>query len=357
MLGDTVEITEGYRTWWSYIPHFIGHARATSTRTRTGSCSRCRCTAQYEEQGDAFVPPYLELLAPGGSLPPEELGRIVGFDLADPGFWDGGLDHRRGAARRGRGRGAGDRPRLEPGCRGARCRAIAANACQARVGRRGRIGAYRISVDAGASASAIVARRSAPTSAVPVVGDADSRSPAWPSSGRSCSLHADQCSPCTVRCRTRRAPSRSRSPDVPPAAASSTDVGSLLVHRVVHRPRRRARQRSSARAERRASPSSSTVPNVEHRAPRRTHAVAAAITVITPSPSSARRPSPSGRWPPPGSGRRSARCGRVRSGRIMPTIAASTLDGLPAQQSLQRADVRLHVPPRECRLAERLPTR
>ena len=24
MLGPAVEITEGYRTWWSYIPHFIG---------------------------------------------------------------------------------------------------------------------------------------------------------------------------------------------------------------------------------------------------------------------------------------------------------------------------------------------
>src|SRR3954469_1235048 len=24
MLGDSVEITEGYRSWWSYIPHFIG---------------------------------------------------------------------------------------------------------------------------------------------------------------------------------------------------------------------------------------------------------------------------------------------------------------------------------------------
>ena len=27
MLGDSVEVTEGYRTWWSYIPHFIAHAR------------------------------------------------------------------------------------------------------------------------------------------------------------------------------------------------------------------------------------------------------------------------------------------------------------------------------------------
>ena len=25
-------------------------------------------------------------------MPPEELGEIVGIDLADPGFWDRGLD-------------------------------------------------------------------------------------------------------------------------------------------------------------------------------------------------------------------------------------------------------------------------
>jgi oligoendopeptidase F len=32
------------------------------------------------------------MLATGGSRSPEELGRIVGIDLADPGFWDSGLD-------------------------------------------------------------------------------------------------------------------------------------------------------------------------------------------------------------------------------------------------------------------------
>ena len=32
------------------------------------------------------------LLRAGGSLPPEELGRMVGIDLADPGFWSSGLD-------------------------------------------------------------------------------------------------------------------------------------------------------------------------------------------------------------------------------------------------------------------------
>ena len=32
------------------------------------------------------------MLASGGSRPPEELAAIVGVDLADPGFWDSGLD-------------------------------------------------------------------------------------------------------------------------------------------------------------------------------------------------------------------------------------------------------------------------
>jgi len=44
-----------------------------------------------EERGVGFVPQYLELLRSGGSRTPDELGRIVGVDLGDPGFWDGGL--------------------------------------------------------------------------------------------------------------------------------------------------------------------------------------------------------------------------------------------------------------------------
>ena len=48
--------------------------------------------ARYEERGADFVPAYLELLRAGGSMTPAELGRIVGCDLDDPGFWDGGLD-------------------------------------------------------------------------------------------------------------------------------------------------------------------------------------------------------------------------------------------------------------------------
>jgi oligoendopeptidase F len=90
LLGDTVEITEGYRTWWSYIPHFIavpGYVYAYAY----GQLLALSVYRTYEQRGAEFVPQYLELLRAGGSRSPEELGRIVGVDLGDPGFWDGGL--------------------------------------------------------------------------------------------------------------------------------------------------------------------------------------------------------------------------------------------------------------------------
>ena len=90
MLGDAVEITDGYRTWWSYIPHFIntpGYVYAYAY----GQLLALSVYRRYEEQGAAFVPRYLELLRAGGSMSPTELGRIVDCNLDDPAFWDGGL--------------------------------------------------------------------------------------------------------------------------------------------------------------------------------------------------------------------------------------------------------------------------
>lgn len=91
MLGPAVEVTDGYRTWWSYIPHFVatpGYVYAYAY----GQLLALSVYARYEAEGEGFVPSYLDLLRAGGSMPPEELGRIVGIDLADPGFWDRGLD-------------------------------------------------------------------------------------------------------------------------------------------------------------------------------------------------------------------------------------------------------------------------
>ena len=91
LLGDAVALTEGYRTWWSYVPHFIatpGYVYAYAY----GQLLALSIYRRWKDEGAAFVPRYIELLSAGGSLPPEALGEIVGVDLADPGFWDTGLD-------------------------------------------------------------------------------------------------------------------------------------------------------------------------------------------------------------------------------------------------------------------------
>jgi len=90
LFGDSVEITEGYRTWWSYVPHFIntpGYVYAYAY----GQLLALSVYKRYLEEGHSFVPRYLGLLSAGGSRNPEELGAMVGIDLADPGFWDAGL--------------------------------------------------------------------------------------------------------------------------------------------------------------------------------------------------------------------------------------------------------------------------
>ncbi len=90
MLGDAVEITPGYHSWWSYIPHFIntpGYVYAYAY----GQLLALSVYGRYREVGPTLVPKYLEMLAAGGSRPPQELGAMVGVDLADPGFWDAGL--------------------------------------------------------------------------------------------------------------------------------------------------------------------------------------------------------------------------------------------------------------------------
>jgi oligoendopeptidase F len=91
MLGDSIELTEGYRTWWSYIPHFIGSPGYVYAYAY-GQLLALSVYERYEQTGPELVPRYLEMLAAGGSRTPQELGEIVGVDLADPGFWTAGLD-------------------------------------------------------------------------------------------------------------------------------------------------------------------------------------------------------------------------------------------------------------------------
>jgi oligoendopeptidase F len=90
MLGPSVNFTEGYETWWSYIPHFI-HTPGYVYAYAYGQLLALSVFARYEHEGAGFVPSYLDMLAAGGSKSPQALGEMVGVDLGDPEFWDGGL--------------------------------------------------------------------------------------------------------------------------------------------------------------------------------------------------------------------------------------------------------------------------
>jgi oligoendopeptidase F len=91
LLGDAVEVTDGYKTWWSYVPHFIGTPGYVYAYAY-GQLLALSVYGKYLEEGESFVPKYVELLSAGGSKSPEELAAIAGLDLTDPGFWRAGLD-------------------------------------------------------------------------------------------------------------------------------------------------------------------------------------------------------------------------------------------------------------------------
>jgi len=90
MFGDSVRLTDDYGSWWSYIPHFI-HTPGYVYAYAFGNLLALAMYARYENEGDAFVPAYLDLLSGGGSERPEVLASRVGVDLTDPDFWKAGL--------------------------------------------------------------------------------------------------------------------------------------------------------------------------------------------------------------------------------------------------------------------------
>ena len=90
LLGDSVDVTEGYRSWWSYVPHFIGTPGYVYAYAY-GQLLALSVYGRYLEVGEPFVDDYVAMLSAGGSKSPEELAAIAGLDLTDPDFWKSGL--------------------------------------------------------------------------------------------------------------------------------------------------------------------------------------------------------------------------------------------------------------------------
>lgn len=90
MFGGSVTLTENYRWWWSYIPHFL-HTPGYVYAYAFGELLVLALYAKYEAVGDAFAESYLALLSSGGSDWPHVLVGKLGVDLKDPKFWAGGV--------------------------------------------------------------------------------------------------------------------------------------------------------------------------------------------------------------------------------------------------------------------------
>ena len=91
MFGDSVELTGDYSHWWLYIPHFI-HSPFYCYAYSFGELLVLALYHKYLNEGNKFVPRYIELLSSGGSDAPDKLLERVGVNIKDPGFWQGGLD-------------------------------------------------------------------------------------------------------------------------------------------------------------------------------------------------------------------------------------------------------------------------
>ena len=89
--GDAVEMPEGYRWGWSYIPHFI-HSRFYCYSYVFGQLLVLALYRMYKDQGKSFVPKYLALLEAGGSATPEELLKPLGVNIHDAEFWQKGFE-------------------------------------------------------------------------------------------------------------------------------------------------------------------------------------------------------------------------------------------------------------------------
>lgn len=87
LFGDSVALPPVYRWGWTYIPHFI-HSRFYCYSYPFGELLTLALYQCYLNQGAAFVPGYLELLAAGGSQPPEQALAGLGIDIVQPEFWE-----------------------------------------------------------------------------------------------------------------------------------------------------------------------------------------------------------------------------------------------------------------------------
>jgi oligoendopeptidase F len=88
--GDTIEIPEGYRYGWAYIPHFI-HTRFYTYAYVFAALASFALAAQQRNDPERFASAYVDFLGIGGSQAPADQLAALGVDVTAPDAWDAGF--------------------------------------------------------------------------------------------------------------------------------------------------------------------------------------------------------------------------------------------------------------------------
>ncbi len=90
MFQDSVNLSSDYAIWWSYIPHFLNSPGYVYSYA-FGELLVLALYNRYKDEGESFVPKYINLLKSGGNSSPYDLLKPFNVNLNDPQFWQGGL--------------------------------------------------------------------------------------------------------------------------------------------------------------------------------------------------------------------------------------------------------------------------
>jgi oligoendopeptidase F len=91
LYGDSVTLTEEYKIWWCYIPHFL-HTPGYVYAYAFGELLVLALYDSYKSSKNGFSDKYLSLLEAGGSDWPHNLVSTMGLDIKDRNFWSRGLN-------------------------------------------------------------------------------------------------------------------------------------------------------------------------------------------------------------------------------------------------------------------------
>jgi oligoendopeptidase F len=89
--GNSVIVSPDFKWEWLYIPHFY-HTPFYCYAYSFGNLLVLSLYQKYIEEGESFVPKYLQLLGAGGAQKPEELLKSIGMDITKDSFWQHGFD-------------------------------------------------------------------------------------------------------------------------------------------------------------------------------------------------------------------------------------------------------------------------